>query len=107
MDYVVKCQHWGDKQYFEGDKREVKVKTDAEHLIGMGLLIDPNAAKADAEAAEQAKIDAKAQAEADAKAVSDAEKSKQEADVKAKADEEKSAPKPKNKMAKEVANKAE
>lgn len=65
MEYKVTKQHWGDRQYFEGDTREVKVKSDAEQLMGMGLI---------------AEIDVK---------------------------EEKGAPKPKNKMAKEPANKAE
>ena len=65
MGYKVIKQHWGDKQYFEGDTREVKVKGDADQLVAMGLIV-----------------------ESDRK-------------------EEKSAPKPKNKMAKDIANKSE
>ena len=40
MEYTVTKQHWGDKQYFEGDTREVKNKGDAEHLIKMGLITE-------------------------------------------------------------------
>ena len=90
MEYQVVKQHWGDKQYHEGDTREVKVKGDADQLIAMGLIADDKADEAKAQAA--------------------AEKAKQEADAekaKAKAKEEKEAPKPKNKMAKEPENKAE
>ena len=65
MEYKVIKQHWGDKQYFEGDTREVKVDSDAKELVRMGLIV-----------------------ESDSK-------------------EEKSAPKAKNKMAKEPANKSE
>lgn len=65
MIYKVTRQHWGDKQYYEGDEREVAVKSDANLLIDMGLI------------AEVAAVD------------------------------EKAAAKPKNKMAKEPANKAE
>ena len=43
MIYKVTRQHWGDKQYHEGDEREVKVKADADILIGMGLIADPDA----------------------------------------------------------------
>lgn len=65
MEYKVIKQHWGDKQYFEGDMREVKNDSDAKELIRMGLIADSGAK------------------------------------------EEKAAPKPKNKMAKEPANKSE
>ncbi len=65
MKYKVIKQHYGSQQFFEGDLREVNVKSDAEQLMKMGLIAEP-AAK-----------------------------------------EEKAAPKSKNKMAKEPANKAE
>lgn len=77
MKYTVTKQHWGDKQYFEGDTREVKNDNDAKELMRMGMLEDPKAA------------------EAKKKAAADAEK------------ETKAAPKPKNKAEKEPANKAE
>jgi hypothetical protein len=64
MKYKVIRQHWGDRQYMEGQEREVKNEADAKELLRMGLI-------------------------ADAKEV------------------EKAAPKPKNKMAKEPANKSE
>lgn len=84
MEYKVTKQHWGDRQYYEGDTREVKVKSDAEQLMKMGLIAD-----ADAEA-EKAKAK-----EAEAKEAVD------------NTDAEKDAPKSKNKMAKEPENKAE
>lgn len=65
MKYKVTRQHWGDRQYMEGQEREVKNESDAKELLRMGLI---------------------AEAEANA---------------------EKAAPKPKNKMAKDPANKAE
>ena len=77
MEYKVTKQHWGDKQYFEGDTREVKNDSDAKELMRMGMLEDPKAA------------------EAKKKAAADAEK------------ETKAAPKPKNKAEKEPVNKAE
>ena len=89
MEYKVTKQHWGDKQYFEGDTREVKNDSDAKELLRMGLIIDPKAAAAE-----------KKKAAADAKA--DAEQAKKEA-----GEAEKAAPETKNKMAKEPANKSE
>ncbi|WLG14629.1 hypothetical protein Q6344_04655 [Psychrobacter cibarius] len=103
MEYKVTKQHWGDKQYFEGDTREVKNDSDAKELLRMGLIIDPKAAAADKK---KAAADAKAAAEkaekeaAEAKA--DAEQAKKEA-----GEAEKAAPETKNKMAKEPANKSE
>lgn len=94
MEYKVTKQHWGDKQYFEGDTRKVKNDSDAKELLRMGLIIDPKAAAADKK---QAAADAKAEKEA-------ADKAK--ADEKA-GDAEKAAPENKNKMAKEPANKSE
>lgn len=47
MEYKVTKQHWGDKQYFEGDTREVKNDSDAKELLRMGLIIDPKAAAAE------------------------------------------------------------
>lgn len=41
MEYKVTKQHWGDRQYHEGDLREVQVKSDAEQLIRMGLIAEP------------------------------------------------------------------
>lgn len=85
MEYKVTKQHWGDKQYFEGDTREVKVKSDAEQLIKMGLIIDSDAAPlAESELAKKEKAEAAAKAKA-----------------------EKEAAKHENKMAKEPANKSE
>ena len=103
MEYKVTKQHWGDKQYFEGDTREVKNDSDAKELLRMGLIIDPKAAAAEKK---KAAADAKAAAEkaekeaAEAKA--DAEQAKKEA-----GEAEKAAPETKNKMAKEPANKSE
>lgn len=85
MKYKVTRQHWGDKQYYEGDEREVKVKGDAEQLITMGLI---------AESDDAGEADAKAQAE----------QAKAEA---AKVKAEKAAAKAENKMAEEPANKTE
>jgi len=107
MEYKVAKQHWGDKQYHEGDTREVKVKGDADQLVAMGLIVDSKAA------AEKAKAEAKAQAEkekADAKAKAQADEEAEERAIEAdeaKDGAEKAATKPKNKMAKEVANKSE
>ena len=89
MEYKVTKQHWGDRQYYEGDTREVKVKSDAEQLMKMGLIVD---------ASESVEADAEAQAE-------QAKKEKAEAAAKVKA--EKEAAKHENKMAKEPDNKAE
>lgn len=95
MKYTVTKQHWGDKQYFEGDTREVKNDSDAKELMRMGMLEDPKEVEAAKKAAaEKAKADKEA-AEAKKKAAADAEK------------ETKAAPKPKNKAEKEPANKAE
>ena len=69
MEYKVTKQHWGDRQYFEGDTREVKVKSDAEQLMKMGLIVD-----ADSEA-EKAAAEAQAKAEKE-KAAAEAEKAK-------------------------------
>jgi len=113
MEYKVTKQHWGDKQYFEGDTREVKNDSDAKELLRMGLIIDPKAAaaekkKADADAkaaAEKAEKEAADKAQADkeaAEAKADAEQAKKEA-----GEAEKAAPETKNKMAKEPANKSE
>ncbi|WP_296201960.1 hypothetical protein [Psychrobacter sp. UBA3962] len=38
MKYVVLKQHYGDRQYFEGEEREVDNKTDAKVLIDAGLI---------------------------------------------------------------------
>lgn len=95
MKYTVTKQHWGDRQYFEGDTREVKNDNDAKELMRMGMLEDPKEAEAAKKAAaDKAKADKEA-AEAKKKAAADAEK------------ETKAAPKPKNKAEKEPANKAE
>ncbi|MGO2339052.1 hypothetical protein [Psychrobacter sp.] len=95
MKYTVTKQHWGDRQYFEGDTREVKNDSDAKELMRMGMLEDPKEAEAAKKTAEaKAKADEEA-AEAKKKAAADAEK------------ETKAAPKPKNKAEKEPANKAE
>ncbi len=85
MKYTVTKQHWGDKQYFEGDTREVKNDNDAKELMRMGMIEDSEAAKKASDAEEKA---AKAEEETTDK-------------------EEKAAPKPKNKAEKEPANKAE
>lgn len=101
MEYKVTKQHWGDKQYFEGDTREVKNDSDAKELLRMGLIVDPKAAAAEKKAADKEQADKEA-AEAKAKADADAEKAKKEA-----GEAEKAAPETKNKMAKEPANKSE
>ena len=113
MKYNVLVQHFGDKQYFAGQEREVKNDSDAKELLRMGLIIDPKAAaaekkKAAAEpkaAAEKAEKEAADKAQADkeaAEAKADAEQAKKEA-----GEAEKAAPETKNKMAKEPANKSE
>lgn len=95
MEYKVTKQHWGDKQYFEGDTREVKNDSDAKELLRMGMIEDSKAAEAAKKAAEdEAKADKEA-AEAEKKAAADTEK------------QTKAAPKPKNKAEKEPENKAE
>lgn len=99
MEYKVTKQHWGDKQYFEGDTREVKNDSDAKELLRMGLIVDPKAAAAEKKAADKEQADKEA---AEAKAKADAEKAKKEA-----GEAEKAAPETKNKMAKEPANKSE
>lgn len=40
MNYSVLKQHFGRKQYFEGDKRFVANPLDAQELIAMGLIAD-------------------------------------------------------------------
>ncbi|QOD13522.1 hypothetical protein IEE84_04380 [Psychrobacter sp. 28M-43] len=111
MEYKVTKQHWGDKQYFEGDTREVKNDSDAKDLMRMGMIIDPKAAAAEkkkAAADAKAKADAdeaaaKAKKEADeAKAKAGAEKAEKESD-----EAEKAAPETNNKMAKKPSNKSE
>ncbi len=94
MEYKVTKQHWGDKQYFEGDTREVKNDSDAKELVRMGLIVDPKAAAAEKK---KAAADAKAEKEAADKAKADEKEG----------DAEKAAPENKNKMAKEPANKSE
>lgn len=46
MKYQVLRQHFGDKQYMAGDEREVKNKSDADHLIKMGLIAETKEEKA-------------------------------------------------------------
>lgn len=43
MKYNVLVQHFGDKQYFAGQEREVKNDSDAKELLRMGLIADPDA----------------------------------------------------------------
>ncbi len=38
MEYIVKRQHYGDKQYYAGESREVTNEHDAKILIDMGLI---------------------------------------------------------------------
>lgn len=40
MKYEVIRQHWGDRQYMEGQEREVKNEADAKELLRMGLISD-------------------------------------------------------------------
>lgn len=88
MEYKVTKQHWGDRQYFEGDTREVKNDNDAKELVRMGMIKDPKEAEAKAKADKET-------AETEKKAAADAEK------------ETKAAPKPKNKAEKAPENKSE
>lgn len=46
MKYTVIRQHYGDKQYYEGDKRTVKNESDAKELIRAGLIADTKEEKA-------------------------------------------------------------
>lgn len=111
MEYKVTKQHWGDKQYFEGDTREVKNDSDAKELLRMGLIIDPKAAAAEKK---KAAADAKAKADAD-EAAAQAQKEADEAKAEAGAEKaekeageaEKAAPETNNKMAKKPSNKSE
>ena len=104
MEYKVTKQHWGDKQYFEGDTREVKNDSDAKELVRMGLIVDP---KADAAEKKKSAADAKAKADAD-EAAAQAQKEADEAKAKADAEKaEKAAPETNNKMAKKPSNKSE
>lgn len=41
MQYVVKRQHFGDKQYYAGDVREADPR-DVAHLIKSGVLVEKN-----------------------------------------------------------------
>ena len=41
MQYVVKRQHFGDKQYYAGDVREADPR-DVAHLIKSGVLEEKN-----------------------------------------------------------------
>ena len=41
MQYVVKRQHFGDKQYYAGDIREADPR-DVAHLIKSGVLVEKN-----------------------------------------------------------------
>ena len=43
MKYKVVKQHFGSKQYFEGDLREVANEADAKQLIKSGLIEDAEA----------------------------------------------------------------
>ncbi len=43
MKYTVIRQHWGDRQFWEGDERQVKNESDAKALIKMGLIAEPDA----------------------------------------------------------------
>lgn len=43
MKYKVTRQHWGDRQYMEGESREVKNESDAKELLRMGLIAEPDA----------------------------------------------------------------
>ena len=104
MKYTVTKQHWGDKQYFEGDTREVKNDNDAKELLRMGMIEDSEAAKKAAE--DEAKAKATAEKEA-AKKAADAEEKAAKAEEESADKEEKAAPKTKNKAEKEPANKAE
>lgn len=38
MEYQVTKQHFGDRQYYEGDIRTVEHQPDADELIKMGLI---------------------------------------------------------------------
>ena len=38
MEYTVLRQHYGDKQYYAGDRRKVDNNHDAKALIDMGLI---------------------------------------------------------------------
>lgn len=40
MQYIVKRQHYGDKQYYAGDTRTITNKQDAQKLIDMGLIAE-------------------------------------------------------------------
>ncbi|WP_312752111.1 hypothetical protein [Psychrobacter sanguinis] len=48
MKYTVIKQHLGDRQYFEGDERQVDLKQDAERLMSMGLIEENKQAPAHA-----------------------------------------------------------
>lgn len=45
MKYTVIRQHYGDKQFFEGDTREVANDSDAKALIKAGLIADNKVGK--------------------------------------------------------------
>lgn len=42
MKYQVLIQHFGDKQYWAGDVREIDNEQDARTLIDMGLIALPD-----------------------------------------------------------------
>lgn len=43
-EYVVKREHFGDKYYKTGDKREAK-QADVQHLIDKGVLVEAGEVK--------------------------------------------------------------
>lgn len=45
MEYQVLKQHYGDKQYWAGDTREIKNETIAKELVKRGLIAEKEAEK--------------------------------------------------------------
>ena len=55
MKYIVLKQHYGDRQYFEDEEREVENKTDAKALIDAGLISHSKGPSAEEKAAPKAR----------------------------------------------------
>ena len=90
MKYIVIEQHYGDKQYYRGDEREVALKEDVQQLKKHHLIADTDSEEAKAAIDDKAKkVTTFANAKPDeAKLAAEKAKADAEAAEKAKADAE-------------------
>ena len=101
MKYIVIEQHFGDRQYYRGDEREVALKEDVKQLKKYHLIADRDSEEAKAAIADKAKKvttfanakpdEAKLAAEKDKADAEAAEKSKAEAEAAEKSEAEEKA----------------